>query len=445
MAISGAFPVLFTVSERDIEGALPPETPRSSIPSGREAAFGPEFHDHSTAAAFAVAGVIESGATTVAEVTLTRARAEAANALMREGEETINALGRQWGNTTDAQLGGRVSEEFHAVTFSACAANQGREGLQAVTTASQGAPGAAADIHILDGADVVGSAQLKYHGTPAQTARTISAPEYGDMQKVVPADQLSGVQQTATREAARNSVSRPEQAAQYEHTAENVSDRLHHEGVESNPLTGSEARQLARSARKGEAQLPRFHEPDVVKEIAAQTGRAALVGGAVGAGVTTLIAGTMNAIRVHDGELSGKEAVVKTLEAAGTSALESGVKAGGAVLLKSVAPSLAAAAPGALGTVVKTMARGGGPVAIAAVTVDAGAAFVQLARGKIDGEECAKRVGESASSAGGGLAGAAAGAALGSVVPILGTVVGGAIGGVLGSLGCGAAFRALFR
>jgi hypothetical protein len=68
--------------------------------------------------------------------------------------------------------------------------------------------------------------------------------------------------------------------------------------------------------------------------------------------------------------------------------------------------------------------------------VDAARDGVRLARGKIDGQEFAERVGGNAAGMAGAGAGAYVGAIVGGIaVPLVGTVVGSVVGGVVGGIG----------
>ena len=93
----------------------------------------------------------------------------------------------------------------------------------------------------------------------------------------------------------------------------------------------------------------------------------------------------------------------------------------------------------------RSLARGNAVSATACFVVDQGVDLVRLASGDIDSKEYGKRTVESGCGAAGAAGGAVAGAALGSVVPVVGTVVGGIIGGIIGGLGGNAAGKKIVR
>lgn len=88
------------------------------------------------------------------------------------------------------------------------------------------------------------------------------------------------------------------------------------------------------------------------------------------------------------------------------------------------------------GGTAKSVLRGGAPIAAALFAAESAWAGIQYARGKIDGEEAGKRIGESAASNGGALGTASAFAAAGTLIlPGVGTAIGAALGGLVGGVG----------
>ncbi|WP_147446455.1 hypothetical protein [Corallococcus sp. CA047B] len=373
--------------------------------------------------------------------------AAVANEALSKGEAALNSVGRQYANTPDASLAGRVAEEFHAATFNADAALKGRMELHARTTASAGRSFDAVDIEVTKTGAKVVDAQVKYLSTAEKTAKGLSQPRYEGQSKIVPADQLEGVRSTAHQEAVRNTVKRPAQAKHYEDTAAHASDRLQYETVQSQPQTKKGAVKLAKKARRGQAKFKRVPTQDVARHVGTAAGRAAFAGGVVAGLVTAVVSGVSNGIDAAKGRKSGREAVADTAQDAGLaaadaaakSAVGAGLQAGATVLARSAAAQVVRGVAG-------VVARSNAALAVGAVAVDALVGGVQFARGKIDGGEYATRVGESATGAAGAFAGMQGGAVLGTAVggPV-GAAVGALIGGTAVAVGASELGRKIFR
>lgn len=99
-------------------------------------------------------------------------------------------------------------------------------------------------------------AQVKYYRTAEDTARAISRPDYDDMTKIVPAEQMQAVRDEASMLSWRNADARPEMSDSYADTARGATDRLRRDGAESRPLTEAESRELVEEAR-GQGELDR--------------------------------------------------------------------------------------------------------------------------------------------------------------------------------------------
>ncbi|MCP3167311.1 hypothetical protein [Myxococcus qinghaiensis] len=368
-------------------------------------------------------------------------KAHLANEQLAYGEKVLNQIGSKFAKASDAQLGGRAAEAAHAATFNADAVMKGQP-LRARTTFEAGCCLDTADVEILRRGKVVDNAQLKYHSTPESTAKALSRPKYTGQQKVAPSDQLGGVEQTAHKEALRNQVRRPAQAANYKDTARRASDRVKSGAVESKPLDVKGAKKLGRAARAGQAKLDRVPTRSVAMEIGSAAREAAVAGGLASAGVSAIVSGVGNAFAVSRGEMSVGQALKATGKDTGVAALDGAAKAATGAALKAGVTAIAksATAQGAK-AVLGSVARSNGAFAVAAVVVDAAAGGYKVATGELSGGQYVKRVGKSASGAAGGWGGASAGAVLGSAVfPGVGTLVGGVLGGIAGAVGASAAF-----
>jgi len=142
-------------------------------------------------------------------------------------------------------LKGWLAEQWHAETLKISGAARGRNDIWANVPGDNG-PG---DI-LFGNVTCLKQAQVKYYRTPEATAKAISRPDYGGMEKVVPGDQLEGVRRTAGTLADRNMMNRPDQAAQYQDTAERASDRLEVGDAFSKSLDEKHAKEMATDFRK---------------------------------------------------------------------------------------------------------------------------------------------------------------------------------------------------
>src|SRR5690606_7509308 len=93
-------------------------------------------------------------------------------------------------------------------------------------------------------------AELKYYKTGEDTAKQLGNPDYLGSQKIAPADQLSEIVAESQKQAARNQDSRPEVAAAYQDTADNVSDRIEVDGITSKPLSESDAKKITTDLKR---------------------------------------------------------------------------------------------------------------------------------------------------------------------------------------------------
>jgi hypothetical protein len=380
----------------------------------------------------------------VAETLVHNGRAVEANAVLQRAEAAINAIPKHCGDIGDARLAGRIAEVAHAENFNADAIMKGRPELKAELSPDYHDP---IDIRVKENGVVRQNIQSKYCSNPTDTANSLAYSKYDGQQKVVPADQLSGVKQEAARRAAKNLQRKPELAKAHQDTVKNATDRIRHRDVEGKPLPREDALKLAKEAKRGRARLDRVERRPVALPIEKAIQQAATNAAAFSAATTAVVSGVQNIQAYRRGEVTGKDAVVSTLKETGVSAVDAAVKAGAGAALKAGATVVAKqAGQQALRGVAGTLAGSNVVFSLAAVGVDTVAGAAQLAAGSIDGAQYARKVGGSASSAAGGFAGMKAGAALGTLIcPGPGTIVGGVVGGVLGGIGAGQLFRRLVR
>lgn len=296
------------------------------------------------------------------------------------------------------QKGGFAAEVHHEATFNADAA---RKGLTVKATRTTG--GAAADLKITQGDQVVGEAQIKYRKTAAKATKAVSHKKYDGMQKVVAEGQAERVRDLAGKRGVDGLGEH-----NYADTSRTAADRVEHSGASSKPLS----RDAAQSKRLG------------ARMVAGEAGAAAKAGATSGA----VIGGAMSAVTNIKAAVSGEKTM---LEASGTIVKDTALAAAGGAV-SAAATSVATAGCARIG--LQALSKGGAPGAIAATGIEVAKDLWALKNGTLNGRQVASRSVEHVGGAGGAWAGAAAGAAAGSVVPVVGTVIGGIVGGMLGNM-----------
>lgn len=273
-------------------------------------------------------------------------------------------------------------------------------------------------------------AQLKYYKSAEETAKAISDPKFDGLNKIVPTDQLDDVKSHANRLAARNADIRPDQAQQYEHTVNHVSDRLNVGKSSSNPLSEKEAKQLANDLKNGNYDPNEYglNSQSLVKisDIARQSGEAALqavlISTVIKAGphIYQIFVESMN-----KGEVNFEE--IRTLGCEVVSdATWNGLRAGIASFLTASCKS------GLFGEAVTNVS----PTVIGAATVVAVNSIkngILLYKGDITQSEYAERCLRDTVIISFGVLGTTVGQAL-IPIPILGGLIGNLIGGLMGTV-----------
>ncbi len=327
-------------------------------------------------------------------------------------EEMVRSLldeANKWKNATPEQLAGRLAEIHHAGTFNKNAVSAGMEHLKAKTGSQIGQPTAAQDISIFRYEQEVVQAQVKYHGTSARTTFHVSRTKYDGMQKIVPSDQVNGVQRIAKRRGIDGLGKR-----NYPDTAQNASSQLKFEEVSSQPLSRQQAIDIAKKPSQYSKNLLRT-------ELNSATKSGALTGAVFGGGISVI----SNINSVCTEQKSGSEAILDVVKDTSASALTGAACAGGSVLIKQSLVKSGA----------QSLARGSAPVALAMGGVEVLSDFGRLASGSIDGEEFISRTGKTAVRTGTSWGGMELGSGIGTAIcPGVGTVVGGLLGGIFGAL-----------
>ena len=123
--------------------------------------------------------------------------------MQQENWDEAGSLAEAHMNNTAAQKAGHAFEFVETLKFNANAA-KAAAAIRAVTTASQGKPGAAADIIISRGDEVLREVQAKVYSDPAQRLYALSADKYHDMQRLVPSDHVDGVRESLGKALGRS-------------------------------------------------------------------------------------------------------------------------------------------------------------------------------------------------------------------------------------------------
>jgi hypothetical protein len=178
----------------------------------------------------------------------TREAAQYAEGVQSSLDNAIEMLRREAthrANVPEDYLKGWLAEQWHAGTLNVSAAARGRSDVSATVLGDNG-PG---DVRYGD-ATSTHEAQVKYYKTSEDTAKAISRPEYQELNKVGPSDQMEDIKNAAAHLAHKNQMNRPEQAANYQDTADRVTDRLEVGNASSRPLAETQAKEMARDFRK---------------------------------------------------------------------------------------------------------------------------------------------------------------------------------------------------
>jgi hypothetical protein len=323
---------------------------------------------------------------------------------------------------------GNLAEFWHAETLKVTAVAKGNEKVWAEAlvngkTGQDVAYGNSSEAYM---------AELKYYGSAQKTAGELSNPAYVGSQKITPSDQLEGVIAESRKQSARNQNIRPEVAAAYQDTADNVSDRIEVDGIASKPLTEGDAKKIATELKKdGEINPDKYglntegfvEWADIVRE----SGNAALHAAAFSAALTA----APHVYRILDKCLKTGELDARLIsEGAGhvlSSSSAAGLRGGLAAVITGSCKS------GLMGASLKGLS----PTAIGMATAMALNSIEnswRYAQGQISAKELAFNSSRDAVALmmGGG------GAALGQMlipVPILGALLGNLVGSTIGAVG----------
>lgn len=345
------------------------------------------------------------------------------------------------GNAPLATRAGFVAEELHAETFNLDAILNNKD-VRAFTDRSPGTPlttnDPTNDIAIVSDGQMVKGVQLKYYKDARATANAFrdmrdGIAHYEKTDAMVgPSDQVEEIRKFADQTAKRNDGIRPGVAKAARSVRDKVTDRLSHDGVESRPLSRSEARSIASGTPEGKELHKDIQSHYKNKSTLQQTAKAA----GAAAAVATVVAGTVNTLsclkKVRDGRMSSEEAIRYILKNTSIAACDAALKAGSATAAVSIAtrniPQMFT------GSALQANLAKGGVAGAAICAVDLVQSLVMVASGKMTWRQLEERTGKNIFQTGAGVVGSSIGASIGAAGGPVGAMIGGFIGGMITSV-----------
>lgn len=302
---------------------------------------------------------------------------------------------------------GNLLEYVESAKFNAAAARKSSQALSEVTAAN-GDPTGPADILIRRGGKVVKAVQSKASRSTPSLVRELSQKKYSGMQKLVPSEMEGRVRETSAKLAPRYEARGDARAADLRDTARKTTGELRHGKVRSGGTSNAELD--AATSAPGRYALGKN-----LAQVGREAGKAAL-GGAVAGGIMGgAISSVRNGMAAWRGELKPGEAAGRVAKDAANSAANGAAVAATGAVVRTVAERAG------LSALAKTNVATG----IAAGLIDATATLVAYAKGEIDGQVVAERLGETAVCTTGSIyAGAVAGSVLGPPGAVVGAVAG---------------------
>lgn len=275
-------------------------------------------------------------------------------------------------NRVDAVRAGHAFEFVEALKFNVDAAKAG-VAIRAVTTASQGALAAPADIIVSRGDTVLREVQAKVYATPSRGLYELSAEKYHGMQRLVPSDHEPGV-----RELLGKALDRPPEnirTSRYIDVDEHLAGGMHHDGITSG---GTKAKEAYEAGRDPIGWLQDQTGHAMVNE----TLKAAVVGAAGGAVFGAAAHSLQLAIRARHTDIGISESIVEVTAAATRAGVRSGVTSGLAKVVEIGARNTKIFSP---------LAETTAPIALANTVLEVGEAAYLYATGGIDRDQLVDR------------------------------------------------------
>ncbi|WP_354699924.1 hypothetical protein DSM112329_00184 [Paraconexibacter sp. AEG42_29] len=342
----------------------------------------------------------------------------ASNQVVADTADIVLEMSSQ-GARTLAFTKGLGAEGLHVARFNRAAARAG-DPIRAewTTLAECHAP---ADIRLVRDGVLVRDVQVKTDQDAGRWVREMKHEKYAGMQRVPCSDQYDEIVDRASL--------RPMERGQLD-VYENLSDRVSHDGIASDPVSCSEAIEAARDPHSVAAKLRRTEYGREVCHTAAYAAAGAAALGAVTAGAQSFAA-------VRRGDISLSEACARTAAQTAREAAKGGVKGGiGATIhiaCRTAARAAAEDAPRRAAALAKFGKRGG-PAALAGCAVDIALVWRRYLNGEVTKDEFEDAAARAAVGAAAGYYGAIAGAAVGQAlipVPVLGAFIGSVVATVL--------------
>ncbi len=337
--------------------------------------------------------------------------------------------------------GGFAAETFHAESFNLDAILKNKD-VRAFTDGFKQTPLTRNDpthdiVVMKDGEQLLG-AQLKYFKDADATQKAFRSTRngvhhYEQADRFIgPSDQIEGIQASAHKTVLKNQQTRPEVARAAEKVRDNTAGQIEVDGVQSAPLSKTDAERLGADTQQGKEMHQHMQEGYLNKATVQQSLRAA-GSAAVIAAVTAGCINTFQSIQlVRDGELSAEQAALRILRDTAIAAGDSALKAGAATASVSIAarslPSLFS------GSAFQTSLANGAIAGATVCAVDLVQCLVLFAAGKMTRDELETRTGKNIFQTGAAVVGSSLGASIGALGGPVGMLIGTLVGGMITSL-----------
>lgn len=334
-------------------------------------------------------------------------------AIIQSNEAMLDAIIKVDGINVNMNnnLDGFIAEQHHVNTFNMEAADRGSK-ITAKVLTPDGAYGKnSMDIGIYDGdGKLVRRYQAKYGQDAYATQKLFEHGDYRGQRKLVPSEQVGGV--------------------------EGGVGEIEYDGIKSKPLTKAEAKELQQKARNAknketyEAEAKKYEWSDTNRiNVAKEIGKSALIA----AGFTCAFQGARILGRRAWNAITGKEnqSASEDLKELFESSIKTGVNVGATTAV--AGGVVVAAKSGLMGTLLKETPVGkivNGVV----LGIENAKILYKCAKGELTATEAADAMGTTTAALYGGFEGGVSGAALGAKIGAVGGPVGIAIGGVVGGV-----------
>ncbi len=342
-----------------------------------------------------------------------------------QAQENLIKRVAETGNMPIDKAQGFFAEAWHAETFNVDSVLKRMKNVSAEIMRSNSKN--SVDIAVKENGKNVGNYSSKYYKSAQDSINAQKG--YGEQSRLIPKDQLDEAKERISRQIQKDRASGRESrianAEELESINEELTDRVKHNKVESQPLGRKESEQQTEAIRKGKDPViqPQINTQKIIEE--------SLRSGAIAAGITlsmTIAPRVYNDIvfRFQKGEWP-KDSIKRILQGTKNSTVESGLRA-------AIATSITMSAKG--GLLGETMRRID-PTTIGTLTFIAfeGAKdFTSYTNGYITGEELADSMMRKSLAATAGAYSAVIGQSI-IPVPVVGAMIGAMIGSIIAQQG----------